>query len=223
MNPVLQMQNISKQFKSGDQLVDALSSVNFSIQAGEFISVLGPSGSGKSTFLTLAGCLQHPSDGVIRFNGQSLGNLTVKQQTKFRFDQIGFVLQSSNLISFLSVLEHFQFIDKLAGRSFNRVKAQELLENLGVTQLTAYPNQLSGGQRQRVAIAKALYNNPQLILADEPTASLDTQRSFQVVDQLVAEAHQRNKAAIMVTHDERLISKSDQVYRIEDGKMQHVS
>lgn len=223
MVAVLTMSGISKQFAVGGQIVHALTNVNFEINAGEFISVLGPSGSGKSTFLTLAGCLQQPTTGIINFSGKQLNDLTKQQKTKFRFDELGFILQNSNLISFLTVIDHFKLIDQLSHRKFNRLKATKLLQDLGVTQLTAYPNQLSGGQRQRVAIAKALYNNPRLILADEPTASLDTKRSFQVVDLLVDLAHAQNKAAVMVTHDERLIGKSDRVYQIEDGRMQQIN
>lgn len=223
MVAVLTMSGISKQFAVGGQIVQALTNVNFEINAGEFISVLGPSGSGKSTFLTLAGCLQQPTTGIINFSGKQLNDLTKQQKTKFRFDELGFILQNSNLISFLTVIDHFKLIDQLSHRKFNRFKATKLLQDLGVTQFTAYPNQLSGGQRQRVAIAKALYNNPRLILADEPTASLDTKRSFQVVDLLVDLAHAQNKAAVMVTHDERLIGKSDRVYQIEDGRMQQIN
>jgi len=138
----------------------------------------------------------------------------------YRFNEIGFILQSSNLIPFLNVTEQLKLVDKMAKRPFQKERAQKLLAELALSEeATAYPNELSGGERQRVAIVRALYNDPSVILADEPTASLDTPRSIDVVERLAKEAHQHNKAIVMVTHDQRLISHCDVVYRIEDGVM----
>lgn len=218
--PVLALKNINKQFGHGHTAVNALTDANFEVSAGQFVAIIGPSGSGKSTFLTIAAGLQTPTSGQVVLNGQPLTNQTEKQRLAYRFNEIGFILQSSNLIPFLTVREQFKLVDKMAKRKFNQSGTDELLAELDLTEVrNAYPSDLSGGERQRVAIARALYNDPSVILADEPTASLDTPRSIDVVKRLATEAHQHNKAIVMVTHDQRLIDDCDVVYQIEDGKM----
>lgn len=218
--PVLALKNINKQFGLGHTAVNALTDANFEVSAGQFVAIIGPSGSGKSTFLTIAAGLQTPTSGQVVLNGQPLTNQTEKQRLAYRFNEIGFILQSSNLIPFLTVREQFKLVDKMAKRKFNQSGTDELLAELALTEVrNAYPSDLSGGERQRVAIARALYNDPSVILADEPTASLDTPRSIDVVKRLATEAHQHNKAIVMVTHDQRLIDDCDVVYQIEDGKM----
>ncbi|WP_432374441.1 ABC transporter ATP-binding protein [Lactiplantibacillus pentosus] len=218
--PVLALKNINKQFGHGHTAVNALTDANFEVSAGQFVTIIGPSGSGKSTFLTIAAGLQTPTSGQVVLNGQPLTNQTEKQRLAYRFNEIGFILQSSNLIPFLTVREQFKLVDKMAKRKFNQSGTDELLAELALTEVrNAYPSDLSGGERQRVAIARALYNDPSVILADEPTASLDTPRSIDVVKRLATEAHQHNKAIVMVTHDQRLIDDCDVVYQIEDGKM----
>lgn len=218
--PVLALQNINKQFGHGHTAVNALTDANFEVSAGQFVAIIGPSGSGKSTFLTIAAGLQTPTSGQVILNGQPLSNQTEKQRLAYRFNEIGFILQSSNLIPFLTVREQFKLVDKMARRKFDQAGADELLAELALTEVRdAYPSDLSGGERQRVAIARALYNDPSVILADEPTASLDTPRSIDVVKRLANEAHQHQKAIVMVTHDQRLIDDCDVVYQIEDGKM----
>lgn len=218
--PVLALKNINKQFGHGHTAVNALTDANFEVSAGQFVAIIGPSGSGKSTFLTIAAGLQTPTSGQVVLNGQPLTNQTEKQRLAYRFNEIGFILQSSNLIPFLTVREQFKLVDKMAKRTFNQSGTDELLAELALTEVrNAYPSDLSGGERQRVAIARALYNDPSVILADEPTASLDTPRSIDVVKRLATEAHQHNKAIVMVTHDQRLIDDCDVVYQIEDGKM----
>ncbi|AYJ42783.1 ABC transporter ATP-binding protein [Lactiplantibacillus pentosus] len=218
--PVLALKNINKQFGHGHTAVNALTDANFEVSAGQFVAIIGPSGSGKSTFLTIAAGLQTPTNGQVVLNGQPLTNQTEKQRLAYRFNEIGFILQSSNLIPFLTVREQFKLVDKMAKRKFNQSGTDELLAELALTEVrNAYPSDLSGGERQRVAIARALYNDPSVILADEPTASLDTPRSIDVVKRLATEAHQHNKAIVMVTHDQRLIDDCDVVYQIEDGKM----
>lgn len=133
---------------------------------------------------------------------------------------MGFILQASNLIPYLTVKEQLKLVDKINKKNINRGKIDEMLDSLDILELQdKYPGELSGGERQRVAITRALYNDPSLILADEPTASLDTERAYQVVDILRKEAHEKNKATIMVTHDSRMIKNSDSVYRIEDGNL----
>lgn len=218
--PVLALKNINKQFGHGHTAVNALTDANFEVSAGQFVAIIGPSGSGKSTFLTIAAGLQTPTSGQVILNGQPLTNQTEKQRLAYRFNEIGFILQRSNLIPFLTVREQFKLVDKMAKRKFNQSGTDELLAELALTEVrNAYPSDLSGGERQRVAIARALYNDPSVILADEPTASLDTPRSIDVVKRLATEAHQHNKAIVMVTHDQRLIDDCDVVYQIEDGKM----
>ena len=218
--PVLALQNINKQFGHGHTAVNALTDTNFEVSAGQFVAIIGPSGSGKSTFLTIAAGLQTPTSGQVILNGQPLSNQTEKQRLAYRFNEIGFILQSSNLIPFLTVREQFKLVDKMARRKFDQAGTDGLLAELALTEVRdAYPSDLSGGERQRVAIARALYNDPSVILADEPTASLDTPRSIDVVKRLANEAHQHQKAIVMVTHDQRLIDDCDVVYQIEDGKM----
>ncbi|MCT4453479.1 ABC transporter ATP-binding protein [Lactiplantibacillus plantarum] len=218
--PVLALQNINKQFGHGHTAVNALTDANFEVSAGQFVAIIGPSGSGKSTFLTIAAGLQTPTSGQVILNGQPLSNQTEKQRLAYRFNEIGFILQSSNLIPFLTVREQFKLVDKMARRKFDQAGTNGLLAELALTEVRdAYPSDLSGGERQRVAIARALYNDPSVILADEPTASLDTPRSIDVVKRLANEAHQHQKAIVMVTHDQRLIDDCDVVYQIEDGKM----
>ncbi|OAZ75192.1 Lipoprotein-releasing system ATP-binding protein LolD [Lactiplantibacillus plantarum] len=218
--PVLALQNINKQFGHGHTAVNALTDANFEVSAGQFVAIIGPSGSGKSTFLTIAAGLQTPTSGQVILNGQPLSNQTEKQRLAYRFNEIGFILQSSNLIPFLTVREQFKLVDKMARSKFDQAGTDGLLAELALTEVRdAYPSDLSGGERQRVAIARALYNDPSVILADEPTASLDTPRSIDVVKRLANEAHQHQKAIVMVTHDQRLIDDCDVVYQIEDGKM----
>ncbi len=209
--------NVSKRFKDGNREKEVLKPTHISIQAGEFVAIIGPSGSGKSTFLTLAGGLQQPSEGVIKINGEAFSELSDKRRTQVRYKKIGFILQSSNLIPFLKVKDQFKLIDKVNKQS-NQEFAEELLEQFDIREIMhKYPEEISGGQKQRVAIAKALYNNPTLILADEPTASLDTDRAFEVVDILSRESKAKNKAIVMVTHDLRLINQCDRVFEMVDG------
>ncbi|AYW50638.1 ABC transporter ATP-binding protein [Tetragenococcus halophilus] len=220
MEDILIMDNIFKKFGSGHTEITALKEVNFTAKKGEFISIIGPSGSGKSTFLTISGGLQSPTAGDISINGSSFSNLSEKKRSDLRFKEIGFILQSSNLIPFLKVKEQFILVDKVDKRKASNEQINQLLESLDIASLkNSYPRDLSGGERQRVAIARALFNNPSLILADEPTASLDTEHAYEVVKLLVKEAHEKQKATVMVTHDERMIQWSDRTYQMKDGQL----
>ncbi|GMG63261.1 ABC transporter ATP-binding protein [Tetragenococcus halophilus] len=220
MEDILIMDNIFKKFGSGHTEITALKEVNFTAKKGEFISIIGPSGSGKSTFLTISGGLQSPTAGDISINGSSFSNLSEKKRSDLRFKEIGFILQSSNLIPFLKVKEQFILVDKVDKRKTSNEQINQLLESLDIASLkNSYPRDLSGGERQRVAIARALFNNPSLILADEPTASLDTEHAYEVVKLLVKEAHEKQKATVMVTHDERMIQWSDRTYQMKDGQL----
>ncbi|EMF0403962.1 ABC transporter ATP-binding protein [Enterococcus hirae] len=220
MKNILTMKNIVKTFGSGHTEVTALKGINFNVKQGEFFSIIGPSGSGKSTFLTISGGLQTPTSGEIAINGQSFSDLSEKKRADLRFKEIGFILQSSNLIPFLKVKEQFYLVDRVSHQKQNETVIDDLLKSLDIYDLKeSYPRDLSGGERQRVAIARALFNDPSLILADEPTASLDTDHAFEVVKLLVKEAHEKQKATVMVTHDARMIKWSDRVYRMKDGDL----
>jgi len=212
--------SVTKIFGEGSSKYVALENINFEAESGQLILVVGPSGSGKTTFLTIAGGLQTPTEGDVKINDSTIKSLSEKQQTKLRLEKIGFVLQSYNLVPFLTVEEQFKLVDKLKKQNLTEQKMHELLSDLGLLELLKkYPNQLSGGQKQRVAIARALYTDPDYILADEPTAALDTDRSMKVIELLRDLAHKRNKIIIVVTHDLRLKDMADKVYQIIDGKM----
>lgn len=213
----IEFKEVEKSFQDGDQVVKALKETTMSIDKGEFVAIIGPSGSGKSTFLTLAGGLQTPSSGSVFINDQEFSNQKESERVKLRFKEIGFILQASNLVPFLTVKKQLLLVDKIKHESRQK-EAKELFEQLGVDKLiNKYPEELSGGERQRVAIARALYNDPSIILADEPTASLDSEKAREVVDILAKESKEKNKATIMVTHDTRLIDKCDRIFMMEDG------
>ena len=216
---VLEFKNVTKSYQDGNKEIEALKETNFKIEEEQFIAIIGPSGSGKSTFLTLAGGLQTPSKGQIIINGKDYTNLSEKERSKLRFNDIGFVLQASNLVPFLTAKQQLELVDRINKKRKKTLQDQEsLFKELGIDHLeNKLPKDLSGGERQRLAIARALYNNPAIILADEPTASLDSDRAFEVVDLLLKECKEKNKSIIMVTHDNRMIEKCDHVYRMKDG------
>ncbi|CZQ83123.1 abc transporter [Trichococcus palustris] len=215
---LIELIDVSRSFGEGEMKVDALKKTNFSVEAGEFVAVIGPSGSGKSTFLTITGGLQTPSEGKVMINGNPFSEVSEKKRAKLRFEEIGFILQASNLVPFLTVQDQLHLANKVAKSKVDREKRDSLLEELGIMDLkNKFPSDLSGGQRQRVAIARALYHDPSVILADEPTASLDTQKAFEVVEILARETKLKKKATIMVTHDERLIGYCDKIYVMKDG------
>lgn len=221
----LQLTNVSKFYEEGDTKITALNNVSLTVEQGEFVAVIGPSGSGKSTFLSIAGALLQASEGEVKLNGKDLAGLSEKQLAKVRLNDIGFILQTSNLIPYLTVLDQLLVVKKMAGSisTADKALAKELLTDLGLAQkLNKFPDQLSGGERQRTAIARAFMNQPNIILADEPTASLDTKRGHEVVQLIAKEVKSRNKAAIMVTHDERMLQYCDKVYRMEDGQLSKV-
>ena len=216
---VLEFKNVTKSYQDGNNEIEALKETNFKIKEGQFIAIIGPSGSGKSTFLTLAGGLQTPSKGQIIINGKDYTNLSEKERAKLRFNDIGFVLQASNLVPFLTAKQQLELVDRINKKNKQTIQDKHsLFKELGIEHLeNKLPKDLSGGERQRLAIARALYNDPAIILADEPTASLDSDRAFEVVDLLSKECREKNKSIIMVTHDNRMIEKCDHVYRMKDG------
>lgn len=216
---VLEFINVTKSYQDGNKEIEALKETNFKIEEGQFIAIIGPSGSGKSTFLTLAGGLQTPSKGQIIINRKDYTNLSEKERSKLRFNDIGFVLQASNLVPFLTAKQQLELVDRINKQKRQKLQDQKsLFKELGIDHLeNKLPKDISGGERQRLAIARALYNNPAIILADEPTASLDSDRAFEVVELLSKECKEKNKSIIMVTHDNRMIEKCDHVYRMKDG------
>ena len=214
---ILEVRNLTKIYGQDDNQVIALKDVSFTVDKGEFIAIVGSSGSGKSTFLTIIGGLQSPSQGEVRLNGQAFSQKKEKARAKMRFDQIGFILQASNLVPFLKIKDQLRLVDKIDKKK-QRESIDSLFDQLGIASIAdKYPEEISGGQRQRVAIARALYNDPTIILADEPTASLDTEKAMEVVKILADEAKEKNKAVLMVTHDRRLVSYCDRLLVMEDG------
>ena len=219
---ILQLNQIYKTYQDGREQNTVLHDVNFNVQAGEFAAIVGPSGTGKSTLLSIMGALLHPTDGSVLLTGQSIAQLSAKQQTALRLNQIGFIFQSAELIPYLKVQAQLTLVQRLA-KQVDLPKATNLLSQLGLAEhFNHYPNILSGGEKQRVAIARALINEPQLILADEPTASLDAKRGREVVTLIKAAVQQQNRAAVMVTHDERVLDLVDHVWQIADGTLTQV-
>ena len=219
----IRIEGLSKRYGEGDTAVDALKDVNMNVAPGEVVGLIGPSGSGKSTLLKCLGAVIEPTTGkmtlgdeVIYDNGWKIPDLRA-----LRRDRIGFVFQAPYLIPFLDVIDNVALLPMLAGRpnGESRKRALELLEALDVGhRAKAQPSQLSGGEQQRVAIARALANQPPVILADEPTAPLDSERALSVVRILNQMAQQFNTAIIVVTHDEKIIPTFKRIYHIRDGK-----
>ena len=218
MRTILEFKNIKKDFESGDQIIEAVKPINLKIKQNEFVAIIGPSGSGKSTLLTLAGLLQKPSDGEILIDGENVLNLKDTALSDFRLHKIGFILQASNLVPFLSVEKQLKFLDKMLKRKPDNKKIDSILDDLGILSLKKkLPADISGGERQRVAIARVMYAEPAMILADEPTASLDSERSYQVMDILKDISRKQNCGVIVVTHDLRMIGQCDRVFEMVDG------
>ncbi|MFT2204403.1 ABC transporter ATP-binding protein [Staphylococcus chromogenes] len=215
---MLTFKKVKKTFKDGNETIDAVKPTSLQFNKGELIAIVGPSGSGKSTFLTMAGALQTPTSGEIHINGQNITVMKEKQLARIRLNEVGFVLQSTNLVPFLTVKQQFQLLKKMKKDVLREEDYRQLLEQLGLSTLeNKLPSGLSGGQKQRVAIAKALYTNPAIILADEPTAALDTENALEVIQILQDQTKQRHKIGIIVTHDERLTDYCDRVFHMADG------
>lgn len=218
----IQLNQVTKQYREGSSALTVLKEVSLTVNAGELVAIIGPSGSGKSTLLSIIGALITATSGEVIVNGKDVSSLNKKQLANFRLNEIGFILQTSNLIPYLSVMDQIVLIKQMTGKlnKEDREFAKSLLKELGLeAELDKMPNELSGGQRQRVAIARAFYNQPSVILADEPTASLDSKRAHEVVKLIADEVKSRNKAGIMVTHDERMLKYCDQVFYMEDGNI----
>ena len=224
MGPVLSLRRVGKVYGSGDRTVRALSDVSLEVGAGELVGVVGPSGSGKTTLLTMAGLVEPPSHGVIRLGADAVVTAATPAGAlaALRRRHVGFVFQKANLVGFLNAVENVQLaatVQGLPGRASRR-RAEEMLAGLGLgRRLRSYPAELSGGEQQRVALARALIGNPQLLLADEPTAALDAERRDQVLRLLQRLAERHGVAICVVTHDQRALGFFDRIVRIEDGRM----
>ncbi|MEC2518531.1 ABC transporter ATP-binding protein, partial [Bacillus cereus] len=219
MTSLLKLDKVSKVYGEGNTEVTALHPMSLDVKAGEFIGIVGPSGSGKSTLLSIAGALLSPSKGDIYIREQNITKLSEKEMTDIRLKKIGFIFQFANLVPYLNVKEQLLYIAKLKKESKQESgkRADHLLAAFGLGERkNHYPNQLSGGEKQRVAIARAFMNNPDLILADEPTASLDSKRAREVVEMMKREVKESQKAAIMITHDERMLDVCDRILTLRD-------
>ena len=221
--PAILIQGLRKRYGSGDTAVDALKDVNMSVAPGEVVGLIGPSGSGKSTLLKCLGAVIEPTAGRMELGGRSIydGGWQIPDLRALRRDSIGFVFQAPYLIPFLDVTDNVALLPMLAGRpnAEARQRALELLQALDVGhRAKAQPSELSGGEQQRVSIARALVNRPPVILADEPTAPLDSERALAVVRILNQMATQFSTAIIVVTHDEKIIPTFKRIYQIRDGR-----
>ncbi|ACK89256.1 TPA: ABC transporter ATP-binding protein [Bacillus cereus] len=222
MTSLLKLDKVSKVYGEGGTEVTALHPISLDVKAGEFIGIVGPSGSGKSTLLSIAGALLSPSKGDIYIREQNITKLSEKEMTDIRLKKIGFIFQFANLVPYLNVKEQLLYIAKLKkeNKQESEKRADHLLAAFGLGERkNHYPNQLSGGEKQRVAIARAFMNNPDLILADEPTASLDSKRAREVVEMMKREVKESKKAAIMITHDERMLDVCDRILTLRDGQL----
>ncbi len=218
----LETESVIKTYQSDSGMIYAVDDVSLQVKAGEFVALVGPSGSGKTTMLSILAALLQPTSGKVLLDGQDLAGMNDVERVALRREKIGFTFQANNLVPYLSALENVELMLRLNNKldKTGKMRAQELLARLGLgDRLNNLPGQMSGGQQQRVAIARALIHNPSLVLADEPTASLDTERAYQVVETFAGLIHEQNRAGIMVTHDLRMVEFVDRVLQMRDGKL----
>jgi len=220
---ILEADNVTREYRMKAETVRALSEVSLGIEPGEFVAILGTSGSGKSTLLNLFGGLDRPSSGEILFDGRSLGPFTSIEMARYRLRSVGMIFQSFNLIPTMTARENVELALAFAGlgRAERRRRALELLERVGLGHRTEHlPSELSGGEQQRVSIARAIANNPRVLLADEPTGNLDSQRAGEIM-QLLDEMKERDgRTIILVTHDSELAERfADRTIRLKDGRI----
>jgi len=217
---ILKCENVSKIYGSGDTEVRALDNVSFSIEKGEFVSIIGPSGSGKSTLLHILGGVDKPTEGKVIIDGTDIHSLNEDKLAIFRRRQIGLVYQFYNLMPVLNIDENIALPHLLDGRPLDKERLDMIVEHLGLTdRRNNLPNQLSGGQQQRVSIGRALYTHPAILLADEPTGNLDRKTGEEIID-ILKESNRVNKQTlILITHDEGLAMQADRVIGIEDGRI----
>tara|TARA_R110001592_G_scaffold325782_4_gene606270 strand:- start:179129 stop:179830 length:702 start_codon:yes stop_codon:yes gene_type:complete len=219
MSKVIEVKNIAREYKVGSQLVRALKDVSLNIDRGEYVALMGPSGSGKSTLMNTLGCLDTPTSGSYTLNGQEVEKLVDNELAEIRNKEIGFVFQTFNLMPRYTALENVALPLIYAGKSKaeRNAKAEWALEQVGLQdRMDHKPNELSGGQRQRVAVARALVNDPSIILADEPTGNLDSKTSYEIMN-LFQDIHDRGNTIILVTHEEDIANYAKRVVRLRDG------
>lgn len=225
MEVTLKVANLTKTYGEGENAVEAVKEASFETQPGEFVAVVGPSGSGKTTLIAMIGGLLTPTSGSIDVNGRDIAKLSRGEQAAYRREAIGYVFQANNLLPFLTARENLMVMQKITGgkKADYEKRADRLLDELGLTKrANALSSELSGGERQRVAIARALMNDPQLVLVDEPTASLDSARGKQVVESLIEEVKSRGKLGLMVTHDLAMARLADRALEMRDGRLKEV-
>lgn len=220
---IIALENIRKSYADGNQMHHVLNQLNLSVEPNEFVAILGPSGSGKSTLLAIAGLLLSADEGRISIAGQDLTGLNQGQWTQKRLELLGFIFQDHQLLSYMKIGDQLELVAKLKGEKDKKKRHEEvkaLLADLGIEACYhQYPNQMSGGQKQRAAIARAFIGNPQVILADEPTASLDPDRGQEITQLIRKEVKSKNKSAIMVTHDRSILTYVDTIYELKHGQL----
>ncbi len=222
MEAAVSVKNLTKVYASGEAAVRAVNGVNLDIHGGQVTMLMGPSGSGKTTLLSIMGCILRATSGSVRIRGEEVSHLKERQLPSIRLAHIGFIFQGFNLFPALTAGENVEYIGSLKGlhKAEARRRTESLFEQVGLAEkYNAFPEDLSGGQKQRVAIARALAGDPEIILADEPTAALDSQSGRTVIEMLAALAHDRGRAVVIVTHDNRIVEFADRIINIEDGKV----
>lgn len=217
---ILKVQNLTKTYGKGENAVNAVNNISFSVKKGEFVAIVGSSGSGKSTLLHLLGGVDRPTSGKVFIDGEDIYKLNNDNLAIFRRRQVGLIYQFYNLIPILNVIENITLPCQLDGRNVDSKKLSELLNTLGLAdRRNNLPNQLSGGQQQRVSIGRAIINSPAIMLADEPTGNLDSKSSEEIVSLLKLSNKKYNQTLIMITHDEKIALEADRIITIEDGQI----
>lgn len=217
---LVEFENVTKTYKSGDHDTNALDDVNMSLDAGKFVVILGPSGAGKSTLLNLLGGLDSPTSGKIIVDGQDISTLTRDQLAEYRAAKVGFVFQFYNLIPTLTVKENVELVSEIAPEA---LPAEQMIEEVGlIDHINNFPAELSGGEQQRVSIARALAKNPQILLCDEPTGALDSETGVMVLKLLLKMARSYQKTIVIVTHNQNIAKMADVVVRVKNGKVKSV-
>lgn len=217
---ILRVENLTKRYGKGENAVNAVNNISFSIQKGEFVAIIGSSGSGKSTLLHLLGGVDRPTSGKVFIDGEDIYKLNNDNLAIFRRRQVGLIYQFYNLIPILNVVENITLPCQLDGRNVEEKRLTELLNTLGLAdRKNNLPNQLSGGQQQRVSIGRAIINSPAIMLADEPTGNLDSKSSEEIVSLLKLSNKKYNQTLIMITHDEKIALEADRIITIEDGQI----
>ena len=218
---MIQVEDVHKSYDLGETFVHALRGVSFSIEVGEFVSIMGPSGSGKSTLMNIVGCLDTPSKGTYLLNDKNVGNLDEEQLAGIRNREIGFVFQKFHLLPRSSALENVALPLKYASvkQSERLIRAEEVLDKVGLSiRLTHKPTELSGGEQQRVAIARALVNSPSILFADEPTGNLDSKTGHQVLE-IFKDLNKRGQTIVVITHEQEIAEQSQRIITIKDGEI----